>query len=72
MYVILVPVLKNKAGNLNSIDNYRPIALASILSKVLQRILLTKLEMFVLTTDNQLELTCVSMLLKRLYSSTQA
>ena len=27
MSVILVPVLKNKAGNLNSIDNYRPIAL---------------------------------------------
>ena len=34
--------------------NYRPIALTSILSKVLERILLTRLEMFVLTTDNQL------------------
>ncbi len=37
----------------NSIDNYRPIALASILSKVLERFLLMKLEMYVLTTDNQ-------------------
>uniref|UniRef100_A0A8C1PP13 Reverse transcriptase domain-containing protein n=1 Tax=Cyprinus carpio TaxID=7962 RepID=A0A8C1PP13_CYPCA len=53
MSVLLLPVLKDKAGKLNSIDNYRPIALASILSKVLERILLTKLEMYVLTADNQ-------------------
>lgn len=31
--VLLVPVLKEKAGRLNSMDNYRPIALASILSR---------------------------------------
>ena len=53
MSVLLVPVLKDKAGKLNSIDNYRPIALASILSKVFERILLMKLEMYVLTADNQ-------------------
>ena len=53
MSVVLVPVLKDKAGELNRIDNNRPIALASILSKVLERILLTKLEMYVLTNDNQ-------------------
>ena len=53
MYVMLVPVLKDKAGKLNSIDNYRPIALASILPKVLEKILLTKTETYVLTTDNQ-------------------
>ena len=40
MSVILVPVLKEKAGKLNNIDNYRHIALASILSKILERILL--------------------------------
>ena len=51
--VLLVPVIKDKAGKLNSMDNYRPIALASILSKGLERILPTRLEMFVLTTDNQ-------------------
>lgn len=39
--VMLLPVLKDKAGKRNSIDNYRPIALASILSKVLERILLS-------------------------------
>ena len=53
MSVILVPVLKNKACKLNNIDNYRPIALASILSKILERVLLRKLEMCVLTHDNQ-------------------
>ena len=51
--VLLVPVLKVKAGKLNSIDNYQPIALASIFSKVLQNILLMKLEMYVLTCDNE-------------------
>ena len=35
--VVLVPVIKDKAGKIGSIDNYRPIALASILSKVLER-----------------------------------
>lgn len=34
-------------------DNYRPIALASILSKLLEGILLKRFEMFFLTTDNQ-------------------
>ena len=51
--VLLVPVLKDKAGKLNSRDNYRPIALASILSKVLERVILNRIEIYVLTTDNQ-------------------
>ena len=37
--VALVPVVKDKAGKLGSLDNYRPIVLASVLSKVLERIL---------------------------------
>ena len=35
MSIVLVPIIKNKAGNVNSRDNYRPIALASILSKLI-------------------------------------
>jgi len=31
--VTLVPVVKDKAGKVGSLDNYRPIALASVLSK---------------------------------------
>ena len=32
--VVLVPVIKNKSRRINDSDNYRPIALASIVSKV--------------------------------------
>jgi len=31
--VTLVPVIKDKAGKVGSVENYRPIALASVLSK---------------------------------------
>ena len=30
----IVPIIKNKAGNLSSGNNYRPIALANVMSKV--------------------------------------
>ena len=51
--VLLAPVVKDKAGKITSKDNYRPIALASIVSKALERILLTRLEEFLTTQDNQ-------------------
>ena len=37
--VTLVPVIKNKAGKIGSMDNYRPITLASVISKVLESLL---------------------------------
>ena len=43
LYLLLVPVIRDKASKLNNMENYRPIALT---------ILLTSLEMFVLTTDS--------------------
>lgn len=51
--VQLVPVTKDKTGKINSKDNYRPIALASTLSKVLERILLDRIELYIFTNDNQ-------------------
>ncbi len=51
--VLLVPVIKDKTGKISSIDNYRPIALASTISKVLERIILDRLSEYVGTTDNQ-------------------
>ncbi len=51
--VLLVPVVKNKTGKLTSLDNYRPIALASILSKVLEGILMDRLAEYIVSTDNQ-------------------
>uniref|UniRef100_A0A3P9ND53 Reverse transcriptase domain-containing protein n=1 Tax=Poecilia reticulata TaxID=8081 RepID=A0A3P9ND53_POERE len=38
LYVILVPIVKDRAGKINGKDNYQPIALASTLSKVLEKI----------------------------------
>ncbi len=35
--------MKDKAGKVGSLDNYRPIALASVVSKVLERIILDRL-----------------------------
>ena len=43
MAVALVPIIKSKSGRIMSKDNYRPIALASIVSKVLEKILLNRL-----------------------------
>ena len=51
--VTLVPVIKDKAGKVGSLDNYRPIALASVISKVLERVLLDRLSPYLGTTDNQ-------------------
>ncbi len=74
--VLLVPVVKNKTGKLTSLDNYRPIALASILSKVLEGILMDRLAEYIVSTDNQfglrtsMELICVFMHLKKLFIGT--
>ena len=51
--VVLVPVIKDKVGKINSSDNYRPIALASVLSKILEIVLLDRIKKYVWTTDNQ-------------------
>ena len=53
MEIILIPVIKNKCGNVSDSGNYRPIAIANIISKVLESILLSRCEEFLYTTDNQ-------------------
>ena len=51
--VMLVPVIKDKTGKITAKDNYRPIALASIVSKVIEIILLDRMEMYLGTKPNQ-------------------
>ena len=46
----MIPVIKNKAGKITSKDNYRPIALASLVSKVVEIIILHR---YLLTNPNQ-------------------
>ena len=53
--VVLVPVIKNKSRRINYSDNDRPIALASIVSKVVEKFILNRIYIseFLLTTCNQ-------------------
>lgn len=53
MSVLLVPVIKDKAGNVSSSDNCRPIALAGVLSKVVEHILLERVSSLISSADNQ-------------------
>ena len=43
---MLVPVIKDNAGKISSKDNYRPIALASVISKLVEVIMLDRIEMY--------------------------
>ena len=42
--VVLVPVFKDKAGKISSKDNYCPIPLASMFSKLIEIIILDRIE----------------------------
>lgn len=53
MLTTLVPVIKNKMGDVSDTGNYRPIAISTMLSKVCERLLLTFMEEYLYTTDNQ-------------------
>ena len=50
---VLVPVIKSKTGRIMSKDNYRPIALASIVSKVAERINFIRISCYLDTCPNQ-------------------
>lgn len=53
MDTVIVPIVKNNCGKLSDINNYRPIALANISSKIFENILLCRCEQFLHVTDNQ-------------------
>ena len=40
---VFVPIVKDKTGRIDRMDNYRPIALASVISKVVEIILLNRI-----------------------------
>ena len=45
--------IKDKAGKISSKDSYRPIALASVFSKMIEVIILARIEIFLDTNPNQ-------------------
>ena len=53
METTIVPIVKNKCGNLADSNNYRPIAIATIVSKLFESIILYKCEKVLYTCDNQ-------------------
>ena len=53
MTVMIVPILKKKGLDPKNKDNYRPIALATLLSKVLEKLILVNTIKCLTTTDNQ-------------------
>ena len=53
METTIVPIVKNRCGNLSNSNNYRPIAIDTITSKVLESLILVKCEEFLYTSDNQ-------------------
>ena len=50
---VLVPIVKDKTGDIPHKGNYRPIALASVISKVFEMALLVKLETYLYSSDYQ-------------------
>ena len=49
----IVPIVKNKCGNLSESSNYRPIALATTFSKVFELVLVLKCEEYLFICSNQ-------------------
>ena len=50
---IIVPLIKDKNGNISDADNYRPLAPTSILSKLIESVILHKYSKLLYTTNNQ-------------------
>ena len=51
--VVLVPIVKDKTGNISEKDNYRPIALASVSPKLLETLIFMRCKENLKTTDHQ-------------------
>ncbi|XP_046976555.1 uncharacterized protein LOC124542674 [Vanessa cardui] len=53
MKTVVVPIVKNKTGNISDKSNYRPISLATVAAKVLDGLLDTQLDKYLNLHDNQ-------------------
>jgi len=50
--VTIIPICKNKTGNMSETSNYRPVAVATVVSKLLEHFILSGISPFLGTTDN--------------------
>jgi len=53
MKTVIVPIVKNNKGDVTSRDNYRPIAITTVLSKLIESVLLGRYRDLLHTTNNQ-------------------
>ena len=53
MQTVIVPICKNKNGNISDAWNYRPVSLAAIISKLYEHYILSCISPILTTTDNQ-------------------
>lgn len=53
MYSAIVPIIKNKAGDTTSKSNYRPVAIVSACSKILEACIVHCIDHLLCTSDNQ-------------------
>ena len=53
MHVVIIPLLKSKSKDPADVNNHRPIAIATALSKVLEQVLLSRLARYLWTADSQ-------------------
>ena len=54
MHVVIIPLQKCKSKDPADVNNYRPIAIATALSKVLEQVLLSRLARYLWTADSNL------------------
>ena len=52
MQTVIVPICKNKNGNISDAGNYRPVSLATIISKLFKHYILSCISPLLATTDN--------------------
>ena len=53
MSTLLIPLLKDKKGDVAAKNNYRPIAITNVMSKLIEILILMKFKSYLETTDNQ-------------------
>ena len=53
MRILIIPLLKSKLKDPTSSDNYRPIAIATAFSKIVEMVVLRRIDNYIFTTDNQ-------------------
>ena len=50
---VLVPIIKNTNKRITDKDNYRPICLSNVFTKVIEKVLLCRMQGWLLTTSNR-------------------